>query len=129
VGSSALCVAEFAGRQTLYRGGPDRQGHHFPAADLPCPFIFCIPPIVKEVLGALLMHDVEQRTTHNHEYHDDDIRLHDDGRYERRKLGEGIAGEHLITPMLASYYQREISMAWLLRKILPSPNTNLTGQG
>ena len=40
------------------------------------------------------MNDVEQRATRDHEYHDDDVRLHDGGWYERRKLGEGIAGEH-----------------------------------
>src|SRR5262245_5379424 len=42
------------------------------------------------------MHDVEQRATRDHEYHDHDIRLHDGGWYGRRELGERI-GEHWST--------------------------------
>ena len=53
------------------------------------------------------MNDVEQRATRDHEYHDDDVCLHDNGWYECRKLRERIDSEHQITPMLASYYQRK----------------------
>ena len=44
------------------------------------------------------MHDVEKRATRDQKYHDDDVRLHDNGRYERRKLGERIACEHVDIP-------------------------------
>jgi hypothetical protein len=94
MGYSALSSAEFTRRQDLHDSGLHRQGHHFPPADLPRPFVLCIAPMVKKIPGALLVHDVEQRATRDHEYHCDDVRLHDRGRYERRKLSEWIAGEH-----------------------------------
>src|SRR5262249_25363653 len=56
----------------------------------------CTLPIVEEVLGALLVHDVEQRATRDHEYHDHDVRLHDGGWYGGRELSERI-GEHWST--------------------------------
>jgi len=92
MGDSAPRVAEFTGRQTLHNNGLDRQGHHFAAADFLRPSIVCIAPIIEEVPGAPLVDDVGQRATRDKDYHDDDVRLHDDGWYGRRKPGEGIAG-------------------------------------
>jgi hypothetical protein len=40
------------------------------------------------------MHDVEQRATGDQEGHHDDVCLHNDGWYGRRKFGEWITGEH-----------------------------------
>jgi hypothetical protein len=94
VGNSAIWVTEFTGRQAIHHSGLDRQGHHFSAADLPRSFILCILPIAEEVQGALLMNNVKQRATHDHKDHDDGVRLHEGGWYGRRKLGEGISGEH-----------------------------------
>jgi hypothetical protein len=50
--------------------------------------------MVKEILGAPLVQDIEQRATRDQKYHRDDVRLHDGRWYERRKLGERIACEH-----------------------------------
>src|SRR4029077_555379 len=97
MGYSALSAAEFAGRQNFHSGGLNRQGHHFPSADLPRSFVLCIPPMLKKVLGALLVHDVEQRAARDHEDHYDDVRLHDCGRHERCKLGEWIPRQHAST--------------------------------
>jgi hypothetical protein len=63
VGDSAPRVAEFSGCQALHNSGLDRQRHHFPAADLLRPLILCVPPIVEEVRGTLLVNNVEQRAT------------------------------------------------------------------
>jgi hypothetical protein len=40
------------------------------------------------------MDDVEESADGDQDRHDDDVCLHDGGRYKRRKLSEGIAGEH-----------------------------------
>ncbi len=83
-------------------------------------------PIVKEVLGALLMNNVEQRATRDLDDHDDDVRLHDDGWYGGRKLGERIAVEHKITPELGSYGPTPIYAVFLRDYDFPNQR-NLSG--
>ena len=90
-------VAEFARRQHVVHGGLHGDGHHVSAGELLlCP-VLGGPPVVEEVPGAPLVDDVEERAARDQERHQDDVGLHDGGRYGRRKLSEGIAGEHCPT--------------------------------
>src|SRR5262249_55695847 len=98
MGYSALSTAEITGRQEFPPRGLKSHGQQFPPpTPMPRHFVLCIPPMFKKVLGALLVHDVEQRAARDYEDHCDDVRLHDCGRHERCKLGEWIPRQHAST--------------------------------
>src|SRR3970282_1931622 len=52
------------------------------------PLVFDFRQIIKKILRAPLVHDVEQRPRRDQDDHDDDIGLHDGRRYGRRELGK-----------------------------------------
>lgn len=79
MGNSAPHVAEFARRHDINHGGLHRDRYHLSAADPLLRLFVGVPPVLKEVAGALLMRDVEKRATHDQEGHHDYVNLHDGG--------------------------------------------------
>jgi hypothetical protein len=76
-------VSRWATRRRALQNSPDgldRERHQFAATDLLRAFAFRFTPIIEEIPGAALMHDVEQRPSRNQQDHDDGIGLHEGRR-------------------------------------------------
>ena len=83
-------VAELARGQHVDDGGLHGNRHHLAAADLLPRFALRISPVGEEIRGASFVDDIEERTAGDQNDHDDDVRLHDHWRYERRQVCKRI---------------------------------------
>ena len=115
VGDAAPRVAEFAGGEDVDHAGLDCDRHQFAAAERLGALAFRLAPVLEEIPGASLVHDVEQRPCRDQHDHEDDIGLHDGRRNGRRDLGKRIAGEHYFLPAPGTGLARAVHMAKLIR--------------
>jgi len=100
MGDAAARVAELAGGQDIDHRGLHGDRRQFTAAELPAALALRLAPVGKEVPGAALVHDVEQRPGRDQHDHDDHVGLKYGGGYGRRERGKRIAAEHCFSPPL-----------------------------
>jgi hypothetical protein len=89
-------ILELARGQDFVGQGADGQTDLLGAADFTLGQFLERLAFLEEILGALLVLDVEQGAADDQKDHRHDIGLHHARRNERRQLDEGIAGNHLI---------------------------------